>query len=277
MIAAARAIGAARLGLLVVGQGQDAQREDLVDLGRVAEVAGALRRDRRVVVEDDRRRQHDVVGVARRRPAPGRCRRCVQPGDRLAPRRRADRAARRTRRRRRRAACARRPAIAAWPSSRSARPRRPSAVVFSTSPHLQERTLRRPCRAEIAHRGRVPASRCRIAPADHDRRDASRSTSTSSPAGNANACSWTCPPTGQADEGRRDRSRARPPRPTARPWCRRRSSESTGYDAAVVRGRFDARCCTWRQRIRTVSRVDRPGRRSPRCASTIARRRCDSA
>jgi len=47
-------IGSARLGLLVVGEGEDAQGQDLVDLGRVAEVAGAFRGDRREVVEDDR-------------------------------------------------------------------------------------------------------------------------------------------------------------------------------------------------------------------------------
>ena len=56
-------VGPPGLGLLVVRQGEHPQGEDLVDLGRVAEVAHALRRDRRVVVEDDRRRQHDV-GVA---------------------------------------------------------------------------------------------------------------------------------------------------------------------------------------------------------------------
>ena len=38
-----------------------AQREDLVDLGGVAEIAGALGRDLRVVVEDDRRGEHDVA------------------------------------------------------------------------------------------------------------------------------------------------------------------------------------------------------------------------
>ena len=39
MIAAARGSVAAGLGLLLVGQGEHAQREDLVDLGRVVEVA----------------------------------------------------------------------------------------------------------------------------------------------------------------------------------------------------------------------------------------------
>ena len=68
-------IGAAGLGLLVVGQRQHAQREDLVDLGRVEQVARALGRDRRVVVQDDRRRQHDVGARPRRRSAPGTCRR----------------------------------------------------------------------------------------------------------------------------------------------------------------------------------------------------------
>ena len=54
-------IGAACLRLLVVGQGQHAEREDLVDLGRVVQIAGALGSDLRLVVEDDRRREHDVA------------------------------------------------------------------------------------------------------------------------------------------------------------------------------------------------------------------------
>ena len=43
--------------LLVVGQRHDPQRQHLVDLGAVEEVAGALRGDLRIVVEDDRRRR----------------------------------------------------------------------------------------------------------------------------------------------------------------------------------------------------------------------------
>ena len=50
--------------LLVVGQRQDPQGEDLVDLGGVAHVARALGGHLGPVVEDDRRRQ-DVVVVAR--------------------------------------------------------------------------------------------------------------------------------------------------------------------------------------------------------------------
>ena len=66
-------VGAAGQALLVVGEGQDAQGEDLVDLGGVAHVAGALGGDRRVVVEDDRRRQHRGRVGPGRRSAPGRC------------------------------------------------------------------------------------------------------------------------------------------------------------------------------------------------------------
>ena len=73
---------------------QRAQGEDLVDLGRVAEVARALRGDRRVVVEDDRRRQHHRVSPSHR-SAPGRCRRCAVARPPRAPVP-ADRAARRT-------------------------------------------------------------------------------------------------------------------------------------------------------------------------------------
>ena len=78
MMARGARVGGAGLALLVVGQRQHAQREDLVDLGGVEHVARALGRDRRVVVEDDRRRQHQSRRRPRRRPAPGRCRCCAQ-------------------------------------------------------------------------------------------------------------------------------------------------------------------------------------------------------
>ena len=62
------------LRLLLVGQRQHAQGQDLVDLGRVEHRTGALRGDRGVVVQDDRRREDDVRGlplrVPRRRPGP---------------------------------------------------------------------------------------------------------------------------------------------------------------------------------------------------------------
>ena len=54
-------VGAPGLRLLLVGEGEHTQAEDLVDLGGVEEVADALRGDLRLVVEDDRRRQHDVA------------------------------------------------------------------------------------------------------------------------------------------------------------------------------------------------------------------------
>ena len=47
-------IGAARLPLLLVGQGQDPQGQDLVDLGGVEHVALALGGYGGMVVEDDR-------------------------------------------------------------------------------------------------------------------------------------------------------------------------------------------------------------------------------
>ena len=58
-------VGAPRLGLLALGQGEHPQGQDLVDLGRVVEIAGALGRHLRVVVEDDRRRQHHVGPTGR--------------------------------------------------------------------------------------------------------------------------------------------------------------------------------------------------------------------
>lgn len=53
-------IGAACLALLLVGQGRRAQGEDLVDLGGVVERARALGGDGRMVLQDDRGRQHQV-------------------------------------------------------------------------------------------------------------------------------------------------------------------------------------------------------------------------
>jgi hypothetical protein len=52
-------IGGARLALLGLGQRHRAQREDLVDLGRVEQVARALGRDLGMVGEDDRRREQE--------------------------------------------------------------------------------------------------------------------------------------------------------------------------------------------------------------------------
>ena len=47
-------VGGPRLALLLLGERQRAQREDLVDLRRVEQVTGAFRRDPGVVVQDDR-------------------------------------------------------------------------------------------------------------------------------------------------------------------------------------------------------------------------------
>ena len=48
------------LALLLIGEGQRAEREDLVDLARVEQVTGAFGRHAGVVVHDDRGRQHHV-------------------------------------------------------------------------------------------------------------------------------------------------------------------------------------------------------------------------
>ncbi len=68
-------IGGPGLRLLLVGQQHGAQREDLVDLRRVVQVARALRRHLRMVREDDRRGEQErarrpvTAGRLRRRPA----------------------------------------------------------------------------------------------------------------------------------------------------------------------------------------------------------------
>ena len=54
----------AHLILLVIGQGHHAQGEHLVHFGCVVEVGGALRRDLRVIVENDgRAEQHVTLGA----------------------------------------------------------------------------------------------------------------------------------------------------------------------------------------------------------------------
>ena len=47
--------------LFRIGHRQDAQRQDLIDLGPVEEIPGTLRRDLRIVVEDDRRGQYGIA------------------------------------------------------------------------------------------------------------------------------------------------------------------------------------------------------------------------
>src|SRR4029077_13540845 len=67
-------VGGAHLLLLRVGEGEDAEGEQLVDLARVEEVARALRGDLDVILEDDRRGEHGVVVAGltdAHRPHPG--------------------------------------------------------------------------------------------------------------------------------------------------------------------------------------------------------------
>ena len=66
-------VGGPRLALLVVGEGERAQAEDLVVLGAVEEVGRALRGELRVVVEDDRRREQQPSAALGARPAPASC------------------------------------------------------------------------------------------------------------------------------------------------------------------------------------------------------------
>ena len=75
----------------------DAQRENLVDLSAVEQVAGALGSNLRIVVENDGRSQQRVALAWRRPPAPA-TRRRFDTARRVPATRRAVRAARRTRR-----------------------------------------------------------------------------------------------------------------------------------------------------------------------------------
>src|SRR5207245_9400715 len=65
---ATRAGVALGLALLLLGEREDAQREDLVDLRGVEEVARTLRGDLRMVVQDDGRRQHRFGPAHQYRP-----------------------------------------------------------------------------------------------------------------------------------------------------------------------------------------------------------------
>ncbi len=58
-MAAALRVGGAGLALLLVGQRHGAQGQELIDLGGVEEVGRALGGDASVVLEDDRRGEHD--------------------------------------------------------------------------------------------------------------------------------------------------------------------------------------------------------------------------
>ena len=77
-------VGVAHLGLLRVGEGEDVQDEQLVDLPAVEEVARALGGDARVVLEDDRRGQERCGGPRARRPGRASSPRCGTPAAALA-------------------------------------------------------------------------------------------------------------------------------------------------------------------------------------------------
>ena len=262
-------IGAARLGLLVVGEGQHPQREDLVDLGRVVEVAGALGRDLGVVVEDDRRRQHHVavadehreraVVRAARRPRPAR-RRGGSSSDTKMPSSTASR-------------CARRRASGGSTSSRGRVGRRDQSVTFSTS----TTTFRRAPSAVGPVRARA-RSVDRLAPA-HDAPDrrspsAARSyVSTSLAGGKPERCSRARVERGE-QRSRRCRPRARPPRPTAQDRCRRRRAGRLGEAVSRRPRRLDGAPLHLEAPHPHGERAaSRRGRRCTRCASSTARSR----
>ena len=79
---------------LVVGERENTQRENFVDLGAIEESARALGRDLRIVVKDDGRREHGIGRRGARRPIPATDRRssmrrridAVPPADRATMR-----------------------------------------------------------------------------------------------------------------------------------------------------------------------------------------------
>src|SRR5580704_19785113 len=56
-------VALANFALLVVAKRQNPQRQNFVDLRPIEEVTIALRRDLRIVVQNDRRREHGVPGI----------------------------------------------------------------------------------------------------------------------------------------------------------------------------------------------------------------------
>ena len=269
MIAAARGSVPRGLGLLVVGQGHHPQREDLVDLRRVAEVAGALGRDRGEVVQDDRRRQHHVVVSSSpistgnvpslsqpRRPA----RRPVggSSNDTNAPSSTASSVCTAIKR-----PAHRRVAIGAV--------LRPVGGVLHLDRHLEQRGSAIGAVGDDADQRRATSARRRIArptPA----RDGRGARSTSSPAGSANGWPRVRIVERQQHEGG-DVDLALDGLVPRHECAVVESSESTGRNDAPSSARASTvRRCTCRHRIRTCQpSAAHRDRRSPRCASTSAR------
>ena len=200
-MAAARGVGAAGLGLLLVGQRQHPQREDLVDLGARRTGRPGSPGRLRVVVEDDRRRQHDVVVARVADRAPGTCPSFVH--DATAPRANSGGSSDDTNEPS--STCEQRVHAdqrAAHRRRRGASPGRPTSVTFSTA-HLQRRA---PSADRPAHGATTRA--------DHrSRRRTGRPTSPPSP--------W-CSESSSRLAGRCERRRRRRRRPAAAGRRRRR-------------------------------------------------------
>jgi hypothetical protein len=54
-------VGGCRFALLPIGHRHDAKRQQLVNLGRIEEIARAFGSNHRVVVQNNRRRQHQIA------------------------------------------------------------------------------------------------------------------------------------------------------------------------------------------------------------------------
>ena len=153
-----------------------AQREDLVDLGGVEQVARALRGDLRVVVEDDRRRQHTSRGPSSPTSTGQVCVVVAGLGAAARPTP-AGRAARRTRRRSTaEQRCARRPASGAAPRRGRRSGLGVQSVAFSTPDAQpdQRRTGPGSGSARQPQRRRRPASALAHDPTGRRRRASAR-------------------------------------------------------------------------------------------------------
>ena len=260
-------VGGPRLALLLVGEGQRAQREDLVDLARVVQVAGALGRDAGVVVHDDRRGQHDVPPARCRPPARGTCAGCGTPS-RPPPPRPAGPAATGTT-----PSCTRQHAVGGDEgAAQHLGARRVDGLVGHGVLDVHAQPPQRERRRGV--RDRQPQPRRQRPPGAHHPavRAASPNGSVSSPPGAV--ISSTCSRSSSSAELRRPRrTPAARPRRTSGGARRPTSSSSTSTNSPSAPRRRTERCCSCRNRSRTRSRAptaSASSRHSVRCRHASA-------
>ena len=271
-------VGVAHLGLLLVGQREDVQGQQLVDLAAVEQVAGALGRDPRVVLEDDRRGEQRAAVVGST-TAPATCPRCGSParprsasgGSVSETKRPPPRAARRASSRTSAAAPprGRRPPTAScWRSGRVTRdePAGDGSPATSTDPARPShaRVIRPASRPSPSRRSSCSRRADRHGdatprPGRSDRGPVATSRSTAS-----SQARWRSPADGQLVDGLR--TAARRARTVRRTTCRKRTARrSTSRAVAVARAGTACASSTGRPDARPLcaARVDAAERPAP--------------